>query len=369
MSAIRPKTFFIAFVSGFLLLWMGYYAAFKYQLGAQVKAEWWLKNVYSYKEHIAESSSSPRVIIISGSNALVGIDSARIEKIVGRDVVNLTLHAGLNVHYFSLLLEEHAGYGDTVILPLEFHMYYDKPTDWFTNNMLAWGWEDYLSRLSWWEMLDFLADVPSLRIVEGVFKQTGTNPVLDKEVVVQKHHALVRGTGSRFNDHGDSLMKHRITKDLSQQLENPIRYIKQDFDDQEPSRLFFKGYENLRKLQTQRALKLIFTWPATIRNAGFDLSVPAHRERIERFEKWLSKAGIKVQCSPELFNLDAKYFYDTLYHLNSVGAAIRSENLGICIKTILDTGSEADLSHSQALSIVQAQEAQYAAEVERLPRD
>jgi len=369
MSAIRPKNFFITFVSGFLLLWIGYYGAFKYQLGAHVEAEWWLKNVYSYKEYVAESSNSPRVIIISGSNALIGIDSARIEKIVGRDVVNLALHAGLNVHFFSLLVEEHAGYGDTVVLPLEFHMYYDKPTDWLSNNMLAWGWEDYLSKLSGWEMLDFLADVPPLRIVEGVFKQTGTNPVLDKEVVVQKHHALVRGAGSQFNAHGDSLMEHGITKSLLQQLENPIRYIKQNFDDQEPSRLFLKGYQHLRKLQAQRALKLIFTWPATIRNAGFDLSVRAYRDKIERFERWLAKAGIKIQCSPALFNLDAKYFFDTLYHLNSVGTLIRSENLGNCVKTILDTGSEPNWSHSQALSIVQAQEILYAAEVERLPRD
>ena len=369
MSAIRPKNFFIIFVSSFLLLWIGYYGAFKYQLGAHVKAEWWLKNIYSYKEYVTKSSNSPRVIIISGSNALIGIDSARIEKIVGRDVVNLALHAGLSVHFYSLLVEEHAGYGDTVVLPLEFHMYSEMPTDWLANNMLAWGWEDYLSRLSGWEMLDFLADVPPLRIVEGVFKQTGTNPVLDREVVVQKHHALVRGAGSKFNSHGDYLMEQGITKGLLQQLENPIRYIKQDFDDQEPSEMFLKGYQRLQKLQAQRALKLIFTWPATIRNAGFDLSVPAYREKIERFKRWLAKAGVKVQCSPALFNLDAKYFHDTFYHLNNVGALIRSENLGNCIKTILDTGSEPNWSYDQALAIVQAQEARYAAEVEQLPQN
>ena len=116
-----PRNFFITFVSSFLLLWIGYYGAFKYQLGAHVEAEWWLKNVYSYKEYVAESSNSPRVIIISGSNALIGIDSARIEKIVGRDVVNLALHAGLSLYFHSLQVEEHAGYGDTVVLPLEFH--------------------------------------------------------------------------------------------------------------------------------------------------------------------------------------------------------------------------------------------------------
>jgi len=373
-----PRNFFITFVSSFLLLWIGYYGAFKYQLGAHVKAEWWLKNAYAYKEHAAELSSSPRVIIISGSNALVGIDSARIEKIVGRDVVNLALHAGLSANFYSLQVEEHAGYGDTVVLPLEFHVYSEeKSTDWFINNMLAWGWEDYLSTLSGWEMLDFLADVPPLRVVEGVFKQTGTNPVLDREVAVQKYHALARGVprprgqsfGSRLNSHGDYLMEHGITKNLLRELENPIRYIRQNFDDQEPSRLFLKGYQRLQRLQAQRALNLIFTWPATIRNAGFDLSVRTHQERIERFKRWLAKAGVKVQCSPALFNLDAKYFHDTFYHLNNVGALIRSENLGDCIKTILDTGSEPNWSYDQALAIVQAQEARYAAEVEQLPQN
>jgi len=366
---MHPRTFFVTFVSSFLLFWVGYYGAFKYQLGAHVEAEWWLKNMYSYKEYVAKSSDSPRAIIVSGSNALVGLDSDPIEKIVGRDVVNLALHAGLNVLFFALQVEEHAGYGDTVVLPLEFHMYSEEPTDWFVNNMLAWGWEDYLSKLSWWERLDFLADVPPHRIVDGIFKQTGTNPVLDEEVVVQKHDALVRVGGSRLNSHGDYMMEHGITNSLLHQLENPIRYITRNYDDYEPSRLFLKGYQRLKKLQTQRALKLIFTWPATIRNAGFDLSVPADRERIEQFERFVAKAGIKIQCRPELFNLDAKYFFDTLYHLNSVGALIRSENLGNCVKTILDTGSEPDLSHSQALSIVQAQEARYAAEVERLPKD
>ena len=371
MSSISPKNFLITFVSSFLLLWVGYYAVFKYQLGAHVEAEWWLKNVYSYKEHAAQSSSSPRVIIVSGSNALLGIDSPRIEKIVGRDVVNLGLHADLTMYFFSLMVEKHASYGDTVVLPLEFHFYYhQKPTDWLANNMLAWGWEDYLSRLSWWEMLDFLADVPVLRIVEGVFKQTGKNPVLDKEVVVQKHDDLVLYAGPGFNSHGDYLVERGITKSLLRVLENPIRYnIPQKLPRWGPSRMFLKGYRLLRKLEAERALKLIFTWPATIRNAGFDRSAPAYREKIERFTRWLTKAGIKIQCSPALFNLDAKYFFDTMYHLNSVGALIRSENLGNCIKAILDSGSDPNWSHSQALSIVQAQEILYAAEVEQLPRD
>jgi hypothetical protein len=120
LNPLSPKTY-LALVA-FLIMVLGnyYYYCFTSQLGGGVKAEWWLKDVYSYKDHVAARMPSPKIIIISGSNGLFGMDSGIISTRTGYPVVNLAGHAALDLEFFYVKLKEHIGEGDIVVMPLEF---------------------------------------------------------------------------------------------------------------------------------------------------------------------------------------------------------------------------------------------------------
>lgn len=373
MKSTGARRFLIVFLSSFCLLYVSYFLAFKYQLGAAVEAAWWVKNIYAYKDYLARTTNSPRVLIVAGSNALFGIDSNVVERILGRKVINLATHGALGLDFLSLKLEQQSRPDEIVVLPLEHDIYHRDVTDWFVNNMLAWGWDDFLKKLSSKEMVSFLFHVSPLRILEGVYKQTGINPLLDEKTVVEQVLDVPDGSlrtptqfynHQRLNVHGDLLVDQRVHRKLLKKLENPHQYFfARGYDNVEFSPSFIRGYRLLRKLQAERNLKLIFTWPATIRNKGLNLYDPAHRQYVERFKSWLADSGIEISCHPGLFNLDIIYFLDSVKHLNKHGAVIRSENLGNCIKSILDGGAEPALDYPQALATVEAQEARYRAYV------
>ena len=184
---MNAKGFTAWFFSLTVSLFVLYLAAFYYQLGAQVKAEWWIKDVLTFKTHRAESVPSPKIIIASGSNSLFGIDSEELQKITAYPVVNLATHASLQVDFWYYRIIDHLGPGDIVVLPLEFSNYArDTYSDWFVNNMLAWGYEDYLARIPLFELIKFMLSVPEARVWRGIWAQTGRNRVLPLQEVLNR---------------------------------------------------------------------------------------------------------------------------------------------------------------------------------------
>lgn len=78
------------------------------------------------KKQIAEelSQKGAKVVFLSGSNALFGVNAEEIEKVTGRQTLNYGSHAGLSTYIFydaKQILKN----GDTVILPLEANYYSD----------------------------------------------------------------------------------------------------------------------------------------------------------------------------------------------------------------------------------------------------
>ena len=142
--------FLIAFFSIYTLL-------FYFQLGAPLNAEWWIKNLYTYKDVRAKNITSRKIIIIGGSNALFGINSELIKKKTGLPVVNLATQAGLDIDFLYYKIKQHIKEGDVVVLPLEFEYYprTGEVSDWFSQNMQAWG-ADYIKQLSLIDLVKFI---------------------------------------------------------------------------------------------------------------------------------------------------------------------------------------------------------------------
>lgn len=370
--SVKAKRFLLQALAMLIIVFAGYLVAFGYQLGSHVKAEWWVKNIYDYKGHLASSIEDRKILMVAGSNALFGLDSAVIEETTGYPVVNLAAHGALSLGFHYYKIKRHMKPGDIVVLPLELaHYYRDRELDWFVDNMSAWGWEDYLGELSLYELLRFIALVPSKRIVDGVIKQNGTNPLVDPDEVIAEVERQSASSGPRWqgysyrslNKYGDFIVPLPPTDKPLRLFRDGNAYLQSA---PSPTQAFLDWFSKIRELVDQRGGQLIVTWPITIRNKGFDLSRSAHQHKAEEFKKQLAKQGITLQCNPALFNLDVKFFFDTQYHANKYGALIRSENLAACVKRILGGESYQPMSYSRANMIVREQEIGYSRMIEKM---
>lgn len=361
MFSFGPKQF-LAISLGVLFLLMGlYYARFKYQLGSPVQAEWWVKNIYQYKDYVADKVKSPKIIIIAGSNALFGINSKIIEDATGYEVVNLAAHAELTIDFLYQKIKDNMGEGDIIVMPLEGNYYIrNKVSESFVNNMLAWGWEDYLSKLNIYDLLKFIVSVPKKRIHEGIVKQNGTNPVLPKDEVVKKTNTLLSTKVQKFrgysyknlNKYGDFNSGEKPTESLLKLSDKGLYYM----HDGKICDRFGSAYKKIMRIINKNNGRLIITWPVTIRNKVFDLSNSKYQRKVDKRREQLAEKSIIIQCNPALFNLDVKFFFDTKSHLNKYGTEIRSENLAQCLSRILENDGHPDLSYDEALKKVKKQE-------------
>ncbi|EBB0213135.1 hypothetical protein CGY31_21945, partial [Salmonella enterica] len=61
---MKTKTLIMIFITSAILVFVGYYNIFKYQIGRSVTAEWWVVNVQDKKEQISEDTKSNRVVFL-----------------------------------------------------------------------------------------------------------------------------------------------------------------------------------------------------------------------------------------------------------------------------------------------------------------
>jgi len=359
------KRFVLYYLLLLLSLFLLYFAAFKYQLGRHVKAEWWINNVCDYHDYVGSLVERPKIIIAGGSNALFGIDSSILKKITGYDVLNLSVHAGLDMNFLYHKIKDHIKSGDIVVLIPEF-VYYSRNniSDWFTNNMMAWGEDHYLNKLSFFDLFSFLSNVREERVLEGLFQSKRIIRNVPKKEAVDQLCSLLKSKGPKWrgysfkslDKYGNINVKKRPTKSLRKLFDRGLPYLKKGHV---ISSHFLQYYSKLSALVEANQGKLILTWPVTIRNKMFDLSKLKYQKKVDNLKKRLATNGINICCNPALFNLDIKFFFNTFYHTNKFGGAIRSENLAYCLKRIIEYDSCDDISFKEAIQIVKKQEKKY----------
>lgn len=82
------------------------------------------------EKHIRlQKTSAPRVILLGGSNVALGFESDRMERELGRPVVNMGLAAGLGAEFMLAEIEPELKAGDTVVLSFEYDHFARGPNE------------------------------------------------------------------------------------------------------------------------------------------------------------------------------------------------------------------------------------------------
>lgn len=351
---MKAKQFVLMSFILLLLLFSFYIILFFFQIGAPTKAEWWVHNTYLYKDYRSENIKQKKIIIISGSNALFGIDSEIIEKITHYPVANLATHGSLDIDFFYYKIKQQMNKGDIVVIPLEFQ-YYKRPdilSDWFTKNMMAWG-KAYLNQLDLFDLFNFINIAEPADIFEGVkekLKGKGSKKKnLSRKEVLEQLNILWSDSAPKWRGYKYTSLNHFGDINVNQ----PVTFTKEAGyglikDIRIPSS-FISVYKKIDELVKQHHGALYLTYPVTIRNKRFDLSSEETRKRIENLNLQLNKHNINIQCNAALFNLDRMFFFDTAHHPNKYGAQIRSENLAHCLNKLINNDFK-KMSYNEAIN-------------------
>lgn len=291
-------------------------------------------------------------------------------EITGYKVANIAAHALLNTSFLYYKIEEHMKNGDIVVLPLELRYYStDKIENWFSNNMMAWGHDDYLGNLSPGELFKFIVSVPESRVYEGVFQRQRKRNYVSREVAIEQFNALLASGVSKYrgynfkslDQYGSILVDERPKEKTLKLYKDGTDYIK---NDGEINETFVSFYFRLKDLVAAREGKLILTWPVTIRNRLFDLTKSEHQKRLMDLKANLLNHSIHICFNPGLFNLDVKFFFDTRSHTNRYGSAIRSKNLADSLNKFLKYNACDDMGFDEAIKIVKKEEIKYSVMIE-----
>lgn len=117
-----------------LTLWLAFWAG---QLGRPHPNNEWIRESITYKQQIAEAKPSPKIVVVAGSGALFGINSAYLEKTYGQPTVNLGVNAGISLPVILSNAEKVIQPGDLVLLPLEYPLYNREET--VSSSLIHWA--------------------------------------------------------------------------------------------------------------------------------------------------------------------------------------------------------------------------------------
>lgn len=339
---MKIRLLIVVFIISASLIFAGYYAVFKYQIGRSVTAEWWVVNVQDKKEQISNETNSNRIVFLAGSNGLFGLNSNIISSITDRNAINLSMHASLDISYYRMLLEKNIKNGDIVILPLEYEYYFRQNaySEWFINNMLAWG-GDYLSWLPMDKKIEFASHVSALRVIEGVMAS-------DKEMfvpknIVYKYEGNISNKNYGYNyttltQYGDMNI-HTSGKTYSDTLLDNIDNNPDSFSYSKKNKVIseyaLSELNKINEIVKDHNGRMYITWPVTMKTKYFNESDAESIYFTNSIRNQLNQNGFNTICDNFYANIPSGLFFDSVYHPNNKGSDLRSTSLAECIKKII----------------------------------
>lgn len=105
---------------GVLLCWVVFWAG---QLGNPHPNNAWIEESIEYKQQLASSQSSHKIIVVAGSAAMFGVNSRYLAETFHRPTINLGVNAGISLPAILHSAESVIKAGDLVLLPLEYPLY------------------------------------------------------------------------------------------------------------------------------------------------------------------------------------------------------------------------------------------------------
>lgn len=270
---------------------------------------------FNVKDSYAKSITQPKLVFISGSNTLFGVDTAKIEKALNIPTVNYGVVA--NYNFYTLhRAKPHLKSGDIVILPLEYTCFYDyKPTRVDTGfAQYITGYDtDFFKNLPISEQLSIICQLTPRELMKSTWQQIKPPTIDENDGYSSKH---LNTNGDMTNNPVDKRTSSKIL--LSKLKDSP-------FKSQPPTKEAQTELTKFINFCHENNIKIYAAWPNFLWKAkeftGKDL------DGIRAIEDFYHTHNVEILGEYTDCLYDADLFYDTEYHLNEEGKRIHTDYL------------------------------------------
>jgi len=275
----------------------------------------WIYDVYEKKTNIANSIKKKKIVIVSGSNALFGINSKMMEQSLGIRVVNFGVNAGVMLPYTLYKAKKIIDKGDIVLMPLEYPMYsYNgvpnaQMIDYiFSRDMNAFWW------LTLKEQFLMVWNISLSRLYNGYIYKGGS-PITTGLYKV--------GNINQYGDQINTSVKYR-TKQMREKLDRfePKKYGR----DYKSKALGWKYLEDFIFWCRDRDVEVIFM-PSTIMRCDNYYSDEKERWFYKNIANEVQDRGWRYIGNPYDYMYDKNFYFNTPFHLIDKGREIRTKKI------------------------------------------
>jgi hypothetical protein len=264
------------------------------------------------KHQRLDSLPSPKIVFVGGSNLGFGLDSKRVEDSLHMPVVNMGLHAGLGLKFMIDEVKSSIKKGDIVVLSPEYHHFFGTNLLDGEKVLVALLFDVNRKDLKYVTFSQALHLVP-LTIEYAVSKlMLKDMNVMDEDVNNEFEKNYKRNS---FNKYGDEVMHWNYPH---QQIHQMARVTLNETISSATLDLI----SNFDKLLISRGAKLIIIPPAFMHS-----SLPGYEKVIGKIEIGLKQKQIPFAIKPASFAFPDSLFFNTIYHLNKQGVAIRTDSI------------------------------------------
>ena len=295
------------------IVFIGLYAVWAYvSMPMLTQDNAYLSRYIEEKQKLAKKTSSPKLLIVGGSNAYVGLSAKLIEQRLKIPTFNFGIHAALGPAFLFHLTKPTLQPGDTVLLVLEYSQYAHNsaPSNTLVLSVLGHG-KDFLHTIPWDDALYIL------------LSQTPQD--LFTELLTQQSAQLHQTIYPVFGSHGDATYNRddQVTPEMQQRVATARVGLGVDITLLPNDGVAAIG-EFIQWCQ-QNGVTVIATWP----NAAFhpDYKTDFIQQNLDKVSDFYASHGVTLFGDPYQAMLDPKYFYDTPYHLTQTGVKKRTEAL------------------------------------------
>lgn len=308
------RKYLLIFTTSIFLGLLLHIVLFYFNLGMPNAQEKYINDWFAIKDHYACSISDPKIMFVSGSNTLFGVDTERIEHELHIPTVNYGTHAGLS--YYTLQRAKpllHSG--DIVILPLEYGFY-----TWHKDNLggefipFILGYDpNYFDRLSVIQKFEFI-------------KQTNTKDLLNFALMkyIPANQSVHKYDAKYLNANGDMTNYSAKLQNSSEVLLDKIipNYVFSELPLTPDAQAVLSNFVDYCH---KNNITIYAAWPNFLWRdkefSGSDL------DGINAIENFYNDHNVEILGNYTDCLYDAKLFYDTTDHLNADGKRIHTEYL------------------------------------------
>jgi hypothetical protein len=257
-----------------------------------------------YKKHdLLENASSPKLILVGGSNVLYGIDSGLIEQKTRYSVVNYGLRAETPLSFYWKEISPTLKRGDLVLFCLEYGYYYGASNDMAVTYLLQSYPQGFVNLLP-----EYLPKLPGL--IRDMFPTQFVNYI---EGHPDRNYQQMET--DQWGD-GVSLLDYKgyfLDEVGADRLKDP-KFIDQDF---------VKEMNQFNRVAIQKSAQVALIYPSL-----WTVRLEKNKVWADDLDHYL-KANLEITVlgTPERYSFPKELLSNSPYHLNRAGRQIRTEKM------------------------------------------